>query len=55
MVNAKNIIDAYLFLRSENHTIPSEVIEFMRGASLEKLELINKSVENRNQERRDND
>jgi hypothetical protein len=33
----KEIIEAVIFLREKNHTIPSETIEFMKQASLEKL------------------
>jgi len=33
----KEIREAIIFLRTENHTIPSETIEFMKQASLEKL------------------
>jgi len=33
----KEIREAYLFLRERNNTIPSETLEFMKDASLEKL------------------
>jgi len=33
----KEIREAIIFLREHNHTIPSETIEFMKAASLEKL------------------
>ena len=33
----KEIREAVVFLREHNHTIPSETIEFMKQASLEKL------------------
>ena len=33
----KEIREAVIFLREKNHTIPSETIEFMKQASLEKL------------------
>ena len=33
----KEIIEAVIFLREKNQTIPSETIEFMKQASLEKL------------------
>jgi len=33
----KEIIEAIVFLRENNHTIPSETIEFMKNASLEAL------------------
>lgn len=31
------ILEAVIFLRTENHSIPSETIEFMKQASLDKL------------------
>jgi len=37
LIKEKDIIDAYLFLRKENHSIPSEAIEFMRDTSLKEL------------------
>jgi len=37
----KEIREAYIFLRENNHTIPSETLEFMKDASLEKLNQIN--------------
>jgi len=33
----KEIREAIVFLRTENHGIPSETIEYMKQASLEKL------------------
>lgn len=33
----KEIREAIIFLRTENHTIPSETLEFMKQACLEKL------------------
>ena len=33
----REIIEAIVFLRTENHTVPSDTIEFMKQASLEKL------------------
>lgn len=33
----KEIIEAVIFLREKNQSIPSETIEFMKQASLEKL------------------
>ena len=33
----KEIREAVIFLRENNHTIPSDTIEFMKQASLEKL------------------
>ena len=41
----KEIREAYLFLREENHTIPSEVLEFMRDAAIEKLNTIEGTLE----------
>ena len=37
MVTEKQIIDAYLFLRKKNHSLPDEVLEFMKKAALQKL------------------
>ena len=34
--------EAYVFLRKENSTIPSETLQFMLDASLEKLEVMEK-------------
>jgi len=34
----KEIIEAYIFLRTNNMTIPSETLEFMKDASLKALE-----------------
>jgi len=33
----KEILEAIIFLRENNHTIPSETLEFMKAASLEKV------------------
>ncbi len=38
MINKESIRKAYLFLRENNHDIPSEVLDFMLKASTEKLE-----------------
>ena len=37
MTTKKNIMDAYLFLRKENHDIPSEALDFILEASMEAL------------------
>ena len=42
MIAEKDIIDAYLFLRKENQSIPSETLEFMKEASLRELGIIEK-------------
>ena len=42
MITEKTIIEAYVFLRENNQTIPDETLDFMKGASLEKLKEINK-------------
>lgn len=34
---AKNIVKTYVFLRRNNHTIPDDVLEFMKVSSLETL------------------
>lgn len=36
---------AYIFLRDKNHTIPSETLQFMLDASLEKLDKITSKSE----------
>ena len=41
IITQNDIIDAYLFLRKNNQTIPSETLEFMKNASIEKLNEIN--------------
>lgn len=33
----KEIREAYIFLREKNHTVPSETLEFMKDAAIEKL------------------
>ena len=39
MITKKEILEAYLFLRENNHTIRSEVLDFMKEAAFEKLEI----------------
>lgn len=34
----QEINEAYLFLREKNMTVPSETLEFMRDAAIEKLD-----------------
>ena len=34
------IREAYIFLREENQTVPSETLQFMLDASLEKLNML---------------
>ena len=41
MITKQHITDCYLFLRENNQSIPSEVLEFIKGAALEKLDKIN--------------
>ena len=36
----KGIIEAYKLLRLENSSIPSDIVDFIKDASLEKLEKI---------------
>lgn len=38
MITKKDITDAYVFLRTHNNSIPSEVLDFIKNAALEKLE-----------------
>ena len=40
----KEIREAVVFLREHNQTIPSETIEFMKAASLEKLRYPDKEI-----------
>ena len=42
MITKNNIIDAYLFLRKENQSIPSEALDFMKTVALRELEIIEK-------------
>lgn len=37
MVTRKDILNAYVFLRIRNHSIPDEVLDFIKDAALEKL------------------
>jgi hypothetical protein len=41
MINKKLIIDTYIFLRTNNMSIPDEVLDFIKDASLKELERIN--------------
>lgn len=38
MIDKNGIIDAYVFLRKHNMSIPDEVLDFIKHAALEKLE-----------------
>jgi len=40
----KEIREAIVFLREHNHTIPSETLEFMKAASLDKLRFPNEEI-----------
>jgi len=40
----REIMEAYTFLREKNMTIPSETLDFIKDAALEKLEV---AIENR--------
>jgi len=40
----EDIRKAYLFLREKNNTIPSEVLDFMLQASLEKWREVEKKI-----------
>ncbi len=44
----KQIIDAYIWIRKNNHTIPDDVLDFMKVAALEKLDK-NETYPNLNQ------
>lgn len=39
-MNKTEIIKAYLFLRENNHSIPTETIEFMKDVSIRELKKI---------------
>lgn len=39
-MNKKMIIDAYCKIRTIDNTIPDDVLDFMKEAAIEKLELI---------------
>lgn len=40
MIEKNDIIDAYVFLRENNHSIPSETLEFMKDVSIRELEKV---------------
>jgi len=40
MIEKNDIIDAYVFLRENNQSIPSETLEFMKDVSLRELEKV---------------
>ena len=46
MITEQSILEAYIFLRENNHSIPDETLDFMKGASLDKLTEINKYKDN---------
>ena len=39
-MNRQEIIDAYLFLRENNHDIPDETLDFMKDVSLRQYDLV---------------
>ena len=39
MITKQTIMDAYLFLRNNNYTIPDETLDFIKNASLKMLEV----------------
>lgn len=43
MINKNDILDAYLFLRKNNHSISSETLEFIKDVSIRELEKIENS------------
>lgn len=47
-MNRNLIIEAYLFLRENNHSIPSSTIEFMKESSLKELDRIEVDQDCRN-------
>ena len=40
MITQKEILGAYVFLRTNNQSIPDEVLDFIKDAALEKLKAI---------------
>ena len=44
-MNKNEILDAYLFLREHNHSIPSETLEFMKDVALRELKKIESGSE----------
>jgi len=42
----KGIIEAYKVLRLENNSIPPDIIDFIKNASLKELERLNPSLNN---------
>jgi len=40
MITKKDIIDAYVFLRKNNQSIPDEVLDFIKDTCIEKLDLM---------------
>jgi len=45
MANKDQIIEAYTFLREHNHSIPSDVLEFMKDTSLNEILILESSKE----------
>jgi len=46
MITKNDIIEVYVYLRKYNNSIPDEVLEFIKTATLEKLEKYNNLIEN---------
>jgi len=42
MITKKDIIDAYVFLRKNNQSIPDEVLDFIKDTCIEKLDFMEK-------------
>lgn len=40
MIKQSDILDAYLFLRKNNHSIPDEALEFIKNAAMDKITLL---------------
>ncbi len=40
LINKNTIMEAWVFLRKKNHSIPNETLDFMRDVSLRELEKI---------------
>jgi hypothetical protein len=37
MIKQSDILEAYLFLRKNNHSIPDETLEFIKNAAMDKI------------------
>ncbi len=42
----RNVVKAYVFLRTHNHIIPSDVLDFILKACIDKIKLLQKEKDN---------